>query len=262
MEHSLQPEVSAAEFGIVLLLVTAIVIYVNAANQSGKKHKNWPIYRIFLWALGISTIGVSVVGPLAKLAHGNFAAHMLVHLLIGMLAPLLLVLASPMTLLLRSLSVPAARKVTRILKSRPFYMVSHPVTAAILNIGGLFVLYLTDLFILMHEQVFVYGLVHFHLLAAGYLFTASIIYMEPVAHKVSFLKRSVVLVAALAGHGILAKLIYANPPQMVLKSQAEAGGMLMYYGGDAIEAVLIIIFCYQWFIAARPRLTGQRSELK
>ena len=111
----------------------------------------------------------------------------------------------------------------------------------------------------MHEHILLYGLVHFHLLAAGYLFTASIIYMDPVAHKASFPLRAVVLVAALAAHGILSKLIYASPPQIVPKSQAEAGGMLMYYGGDAIDAVLITIFCYQWFVSARPRLTAQKN---
>jgi len=256
MEHGVQSEISAAEFGIALLLLTAIFIYIHAAIRSRNKFKIWPSFRIVFWVLGIFSVGISLAGPLADWAHHNFIAHMSTHLIIGMLAPLLLVLASPMTLLLRSLSVASARKVTRFLKSWPMYLLSHPLTAATLNIGGLFLLYRTDLFFLMHDHILLYGLVHFHLLAAGYLFTASIIYMDPVAHKASFPLRAVVLVAALAAHGILSKLIYASPPQTVPKSEAEAGGMLMYYGGDAIDAVLITIFCYQWFVFARPRLTA------
>jgi putative membrane protein len=29
--------------------------------------------------------------------------------------------------------------------------------------------------------------------------------------------------------------------------------MLMYYGGDLIDAALITVFCWQWFTASRPR---------
>ncbi|MDN7227686.1 cytochrome c oxidase assembly protein [Planococcus sp. N064] len=259
MERGIQPEISAAAFGVALLLLTVIVVYLHAAIQSRNKFKRWPAYRSVFWISGVFSIAVSLVGPLANQAHHNFIAHMSTHLLIGMLSPLLLVLASPMTLLFRSLSVASARKVTRFLKSRPVYLLSHPFTAATLNIGGLFLLYRTDLFFLMHKHILLYGLVHFHLLAAGYLFTASIIYIDPVAHKASFQLRAVVLVSALAAHGILSKLIYASPPQTVPKSEAEMGGMLMYYGGDAIDAVLITIFCYQWFVFARPRLTVQKN---
>jgi len=38
--------------------------------------------------------------------------------------------------------------------------------------------------------------------------------------------------------------------------------MLMYYGGDAVDAVLIAIFCYQWFISARPRFSAQEGGFK
>ncbi|GAB6990096.1 hypothetical protein JCM16418A_21460 [Paenibacillus pini] len=59
---------------------------------------------------------------------------------------------------------------------------------------------------------------------------------------------------ASAGHGILSKYIYTHAPTHVLKSEAESGGMLMYYGGDAIELILITLFCYQWYRASRPRI--------
>ncbi|WP_277344878.1 hypothetical protein [Paenibacillus thiaminolyticus] len=30
--------------------------------------------------------------------------------------------------------------------------------------------------------------------------------------------------------------------------------MLMYYGGDAIEIMLVSLFCWQWFKAERSRM--------
>jgi len=76
---------------------------------------------------------------------------------------------------------------------------------------------------------------------------------DPMPHQVSFLYRAIVLIIALAGHDILSKYIYANPPVGIPLEDAKVGGMIMYYGGDAIDMVIIYILCLQWFKAARPR---------
>jgi putative membrane protein len=198
-------------------------------------------------------IAGALLGPLGELAHSNFTAHMAGHLLLGMLAPLLLLYAKPVTLLLRALSVCKARRLSRLLKSRLLQLVSHPVPAAILNIGGLYVFYLTGLFEAMHGSEWLYALVHLHVFLAGYLFTMSIIYVDVTPHRYGFILRSAVLILALATHKILAKLIYATPPTGVGKKDGEAGALLMYYGGDAVDLALIIILCYQWYRSAAPR---------
>ena len=123
----------------------------------------------------------------------------------------------------------------------------------ILNIGGLYVLYLTSLFEWMHQSTIVYFIVHLHVFLAGYLFTASIVYIDLTAHRLSYLFRSIILIISLAAHKILSKIIYADPPAGVPREQGEAGGQVMYYGGDFVELVLIIILCSQWYKATAPR---------
>jgi putative membrane protein len=54
-----------------------------------------------------------------------------------------------------------------------------------------------------------------------------------------------VLLAALAGHGVLAKYLYAYPPRGFPAGEAETGAYLMYYGGALVEAALITVFCGQ-----------------
>ena len=61
----------------------------------------------------------------------NFSAHMIGHLLLGMLAPLFIAIAAPMTLILRTLPVPVARKVSHVLRSWPLQILHHPITASI-----------------------------------------------------------------------------------------------------------------------------------
>jgi putative membrane protein len=55
------------------------------------------------------------------------------HLLLGMYAPLALVLGAALTLLLGSIPVAARRPVGRVLGSRVLHGLGHPVSAALLT---------------------------------------------------------------------------------------------------------------------------------
>ncbi|MCP3774084.1 cytochrome c oxidase assembly protein [Paenibacillus sp. MZ04-78.2] len=242
------------ELGLAMLVIVALVLYVYAAVVSGRRSKPWPFYRYVCWFIGVGSVAAALIGPLAHQSLMDFTAHMAGHLLLGMLAPLLLAFAAPMTLLLKALPVTRSRKLSHVLKSWPLTILTNPLTTAFLNIGGLWILYATDLFRLMHQSLIIHLLMHVHVFLAGYLSTASMIYVDPAPHRKSFLYRAAVLVLALAGHGMLSKYIYGHPPAGVSGIQAEQGGKLMYYGGDAIDVVLIFIFCLQWFKAARPRM--------
>lgn len=233
--------------------IIGLFLYFLAIFFSRKKERSWPVHRTIFWISGVFFAVVAVAGPVANRAHNDFTFHMAGHLLLGMLAPLLMALAAPMTLLLRALSVTSARSVTRLLRSKPIRILSDPITASVLNIGGLWVLYTTPIFHAMHDNILLYLVVHFHVFLAGYLFTISIVYIDPIAHRTSYVYRSIVLVLALAGHGILAKYLYAHPLDGVPASQAETGGMLMYYGGDAVDLILLIILFFHWYKSTSPK---------
>lgn len=237
-----------------LPFILALVMYLLAVLVTNRQYKSWPIYRTVCWVFGVILAIFAVAGPLANRGYSDFTAHMFGHLLLGMLAPLLMALAAPMTLVLRTLSVPFARRLSKVLRSWPSRMFTHPIVATFLNIGGLWLLYTTSLYSLMHKSILLHLVVHFHVFLAGYLFTVSMIYIDPIPHRIPFLNRAIVLVAGIAGHGILSKYIYAHPPEGVLLKQAEIGGMLMYYGGDVIDIVLIFILCLHWFKATRPQV--------
>lgn len=248
-------------FGVILItgLVFMLFIYLYAAIFLNSPNKKWPVYRYFTWILGILCIAVSLVGPLAKFSHINFIAHMFSHLLLGMLAPLLITLSFPMTLLLRTLKVQHARLISRILKSDIVGFVSNPIIASLLNIGGLWILYTTNLFNVMHHHILIHIIVHLHIFLAGYLFTISMIYLDPTPHRYSFFYRATCTVVALAGHDILSKYIFIHPPTNVPIEQAQAGGKLMYYGGDLIDLLLIFMICLQWYKSTNQKILLLKS---
>ncbi|WP_204666982.1 cytochrome c oxidase assembly protein [Gracilibacillus alcaliphilus] len=256
-EHSIQHIV---ELLLSIPFILVLIIYLVSVLISSYRGRSWSLYRSVFWMIGVCCCIVAVAGPLADLAHTDFTVHMVAHLLLGMLGPLLMVLGAPMTLLLRTLSVRQARKLTRILRSKALGVISNPIITSILNVGGLWILYTTNLYAMMHENIFLHVVVHLHVFLAGYFFTVSLIYIDPVPHRTSYFFRAIVLGLALAGHGILSKYIYAYPPNGVPESQARNGGMLMYYGGDMIDLVLIIILCFQWFKATKPRVIISQSS--
>ncbi|MBT2582161.1 cytochrome c oxidase assembly protein [Planococcus sp. ISL-109] len=235
-----------------LALAWALIFYPMLAIWTNERFKKWPVRRYLFWFAGVTAAGAALVGPLSEQAHTSFSAHMIGHLLLGMLAPLLLLYGKPMTLLLRSLPRDLARLLSRILNSRYIHFISHPVVASLLSIGGLYILYRTDIFIWMHQSTIVYAIVHIHFLVAGYLFMMSILYADLTPHRYSFRFRAIVLILALAGHKILAKSLYAMPPAGITTTDGEMGAMIMYYGGNLIDLAIILLFCYSWYKATAP----------
>jgi putative membrane protein len=246
-QNHIHPVNLLAQLVLLLPFMIAIGTYLFAVVLLSRRQKSWPLYRVISWTIGSLTAMCSVSGPLAKLIHLNFAAHMVGHLLLGMLSPLCMVLGAPVKLLMKSLAVIHARNLSKLLRRKIFKIWREPIVTSILNVGGLWILYCTDLFQYMQENLFVYILVHLHVFLAGYLFTASFIYSDPVPHRASFVYRSVVIVLALGCHSILSKYIYTHPPPGVPDGQAQLGSMIMYYGGDAIEVLMLFIFCFDWY---------------
>ena len=243
-------------------LILAAFLYSGGVVSSRRRGRDWPIPRTAAWLGGLGIAGAALLGPLAVAAHDSFSAHMLSHLLVGMVAPLALVAGAPVTLALRSLDPRQARLLARALRIAPVRVVFTPVVAGVINVGSLWLLYTTPLVDLMFSSPLLHVLVNVHFLLAGYLFTASLIGLDPNPHRASFPVRAAVLVAALAGHGILAKYLYAHPPDGVALTEAQSGSMLMFYGGDVADAVLIGILCLQWYRAAGKELARYSEPVR
>ena len=245
--HSHESSAVSAEIYLATLFALALLAYAIGVGLQRHRGRPWPWWRSALWVAGIAAAASGFVGPLAAASHGDFVAHTWAHLLVGMVAPVLLVLAAPVTLALRSLALVPARRVSRMLRSIPARILTTPAVAAALNVGGLWVLYTTPLFEAMQRSAWVHLFVMTHLLLAGYLFTVSLIPVDPAPHRAGYPMRAAVLVLALAAHGILTKVIYADPPAGVPAADAEAGAMLMFTAGDLVDAVIVAVLCARWY---------------
>jgi len=245
---------------IELLPVAAIVVlaagYLTLAVQRSREPRGWGGWRTAGFLSGCAALLIGVLPQLSILPSGSFPAHMYQHLLIGMYAPLGLVLGAPVTLALRSLPRRNGRLLGRVLRSRPLHLLANPVTALVLTLGGLVALYFTPLYAATAGDPVLHGLVHMHFLVAGCLFAWVIAGPDPAPQRPGVPARLVILGIAIAGHAVIAQLIYAGAFVQLDVPAAElrVGGELMYYGGDIAELLLALALVTTWH--PRRRASG------
>ncbi|MEU4693870.1 cytochrome c oxidase assembly protein [Actinoplanes sp. NPDC023714] len=232
---------------LALLVMAAAIGYELLAARV----PDWPPRRTLFFLAGAALL---VAGLTLEAA--GFRAHMLQHLLIGMLAPLGLVLGAPVTLLLRTSPRPVARLIGRALRHRAVHLVANPVTALALNLGGLAVLHVTPLYAATTRDPALATLVHVHFVLSGYLFAWVVAGPDPAPRRPSVPARLVVLGVAVAFHSIFSQLLYAGVIDVPAAAEERRGGAeLMYYGGDIAELLLAAALVSGW----RPRRQGVKT---
>lgn len=251
-QHMHQHDGGAWETLLPLVALTAVAAaYLILKGRRRREPRGWSPWRTSAFLTGLALLAVALVPQLSPLPAGTFHEHMYQHLLIGMYAPIGLVLGAPITLILRSVSAPTGRAIGRLLRSRIAHLVANPITALALNLGGLIILYFTPLYDATTASPALHHLVHLHFLAAGYLFAWVIAGPDPAPHRPSVPARLVVLGVAILGHAVLSQLLYAGALVRVSVPAGElrAGGDLMYFGGDIAELLLALALVTMW----RPR---------
>lgn len=240
----------------VLPFAAAVIAYLVSVASENRRDREWPLHRVMCWVGGCMIALIGMLGPLSDDGFTGFTGHMTAHVMVGMVAPLLLVLGAPVTLALRTLDIRPARRISRVLRSRPARILALPAVAAALNVGSMALLYLTPLRELVDVPFFHLVLMG-HFLLLGTLFTASVVAVDPNPHRASIRNRLIVLVLALAAHGVVSKLIYAQPLAGVPRADSELGAQVMFYAGDVVDLALIVLVLAEWYRVSGRRLARQ-----
>lgn len=235
-----------------ILLVALYLVAGRAAVLRGRT--TWPARRTIAWSVGAAA-GLAVsVGPIARAGAESFPVHMAVHLVLGMLVPLLFVLGAPVTLFLRAVPASVGRRYTRLVASAPVRVLAHPLVALALTTVPMVLVYGGGRALdLLHHPV-LGPVLHVHFVAAGFLFAYAVIGTDPNPHRASERMRGSVIVVGIAVHGVLAKHLIAVGQQGVPAIEVEQAAQLMYYGGDAVHVLLLGVFCARIY-----RRTGRRT---
>ncbi|GGY22392.1 cytochrome c oxidase assembly protein [Streptomyces djakartensis] len=249
---------------LALLLCAGTYLYLAQRARLRNPVRGWSRRRTAGFLTGLALLATALLPPVAPFAHADFRGHMLQHLLIGMYAPLALVLGAPVTLLLRTLPTAHARRLTAVVHSRPVRLVANPAVALVLSTGGLAVLYFTPLYNAATAHPAGHWLLHLHFLLSGCLFAYVIAGVDPAPARPGVRARLVWLGVAIAAHAVISQLMYGGfwVDVHAPVPEVQGGAEIMYYGGDIAELLLAAALVTTWRPQARTRPSPDGSPAR
>jgi len=252
---------------IIGFLILAVALYIKGVVVLTRRGDKWPVGRTVSFALGISAIDFATSGGLGVYAHFAFSWHMVAHMVLGMIAPIGIVLGAPITLALRTL--PQSRDgiergvrglLLTALHSRYSRIITNPVVALAIFDGSLFALYFTNLFggLMQSHPGHLFMSVHFIL--AGILFFHVIVGVDPNPRKVPHLVRIVILFAAMSIHAFFSVALMSTttlidggyfeslqrPWSLDLLADQRAGGAIGWAMGEIPILIALVATFIQW----------------
>ncbi|KRD46968.1 copper resistance protein CopD [Oerskovia sp. Root918] len=186
--------------------VAALVVYLRWVRRLARRGDKWPVGRTISWCIGIVILFWVTNGGPAMYGHVLFSAHMVQHMVLAMVVPIFLVLAAPVTLLVRA--VPVRKDGSRgprewvlaLVTSKWGQFFANPVVAAVNFAGSMIVFYYTPAFELALTTYVGHLAMLLHFTLAGYLFANALIGIDPGPHRPGWPQRLLLLFATMAFH--------------------------------------------------------------
>jgi len=259
---------------IQLPLLRAALGWLWAVRRVNERHPNdrVPVSRSITFLLGLLVIELALQSPIERYDGTLFSVHMVQHVMLTLLAPPLIALGGPITLLLRVARPNVRRRfLLPVLHSRVVRIVSHPIVAWILFAGVMWGTHFSPIFEHSLEDDAVHKLEHAAYLTAGLLFWWPAVGLDPSPWRIPHPLRVLYVFLQMPQNTFLALAIFSAPeplyPHYValqrawgptpLADQQVAGG-LMWVIGDLTFLVAILGVVLAW-MRADERLGARRD---
>ncbi|MFG2362016.1 cytochrome c oxidase assembly protein [Streptomyces mirabilis] len=263
-------EWSADPFFLIACL-TGLGLYGWGVVRLARRGDKWSVGRTIAFVLGVLTVMLVMCTKLNDYGMVMFSVHMVQHMVISMLSPILILLGAPITLALRALPVAATRGnkgprelLLMFLHSRYMRIITHPAFTIPLFIASLYALYFSPIFDFLMGSKTGHIAMMCHFLAVGLVFFWPIMGVDPGPHRPGYLMRMLELFAGMPFHAFFGIALmmasepmvetYKNPPAPLgidaLSDQSAAGGIAWAF--SEIPSVLVLIaLLFQWYASEK-----------
>ncbi|CAN5362662.1 cytochrome c oxidase assembly protein [soil metagenome] len=250
----------------ILACAFGIVFYVWGVLRLRARGDSWPWYRTALWIAGMLLLFYITNGGVNAYQRYLFSAHMLAHMTLGMMVPVLLVPGAPVTLALRAIrkrtdgSRGVREWIMLLVHSRPFEIISGPPVAAPLFAVSLWVFYYTPLFSWATTNHVGHQWMVVHFLLTGYLFVSLLIGVDPAPNRPSYPVRFLILLATMAFHAFFGLALMTGTGLLLADwygamgwdtgisaiDDQRAGGGIAWSVGEIPTVTLAIVVAIMW----------------
>jgi putative copper resistance protein D len=274
---SLARLVTEARPDLFFLLLAGVlgVLYARGLLALRRRGDPWPLGRTLAFGVGLAVLTLATNSGLSPYGRVLFSAHMVQHMLLGMVVPLCLVLGAPLTLALRALPARGSREVLLAAVHSPLArLLANPLVALAIFVVSLYATYFTGLYELGMRTHVGHVLMHLHFIAAGYIFYSMIIGTDPAPSRPPHVFRIIVLFAAMVFHAFFGIAVMGSNTLLAagwfdelarswgpspLADQGLAGSIAWSFGEVPTLGVLGALFV-QWMRAdEREARRGDRT---
>lgn len=244
----------------------AIFFYLAGVRRLRRRGDHWPVARTISWVAGMVALFYITNGGINAYEKYLFSVHMLAHMVLTMMVPVLLVPGAPVTLAARAIrkrkdGSRGTREWILWAVHTPFAnLITRPIVAAVLFAGSLWVFYFTPILRwamadhLGHEWMIA------HFVITGYLFVQSLIGIDPVKHRLSYPLRLALLLGTMAFHAFFGLAIMTGTGLLAADwfgamgrtwgadplADQKVGGGIAWSVGEIPTLALALVVAIQW----------------
>ena len=244
----------------------AAALYCFGYARLRQRGDAWPIGRLISWLLGIGLVIWCTNAGISVYSQVSVGLHMLQHMTLTMLAPVLLVMGAPATLALRTLRPsPTHQRGPRewlvwFLQSPISRLLTNPFYVFFIYVIGLYGLYFTPAFGWLMGSHIGHIMMQLHFVLAGYLFYWVLIGIDPRPRPMPYWSRMLMLLLALAVHGFFAVALMMGTQPLAVEwygivrpdwvtdplQDTLFGGQIAWGISEIPALIVLIVIAVQW----------------
>src|SRR5437588_4448737 len=241
--------------------VIAAGLYLGGVPRVRRRHpaRPLPLHRTALFLGALAVVVIATESGIGSYDDVLFWDHMVQHLLLLMVAPPLLVVGQPATLLLHASRNPVHTWGKKLLRSRVVTWITGPPFGVALYTATVVGTHLTGFMNVVQTSGAVHDAEHALYLIAGYLYFLPLIGREPIRWRVSYPTRIFLLFVSMpvdAFTGLVLGSEGRNPfPGLAEQrpgwapsplTDVHIGGAVMWVGGAGIMFGLVMAVFFAW----------------
>lgn len=251
------------EPGVLVVCAAAAALYGWGVRRSAQ---HWPRMRSISFMAGLLVLITALLSGVDRYSDELLSVHVVQHLLLILLAPVLLLWGAPMRLALSASPPTARRAIGELLRQRWVRLVTRPACGFTLFTIVVLVTHLTGFYEAALRDQTLHALEHAAYFWSGMLFLLPLLAADPIPHPPRAIARFFWLMGAMVVMFIPAALFmldeqvrypfYLAPARALHRSalaDQHAAGMLMLLGGGIAMAALAIFVTMEAMILEERR---------
>jgi cytochrome c oxidase assembly factor CtaG len=257
---------------VTVSVIALAALYIWGVVRVARRHPSrpWPLCRTGVFLAGLTVVVVALQSGIGRYDDVLFWDHMVQHLLLIMVAPPLMIIGQPITLLLHASRNPLHTWAKRIIRSPVASFLTWPVFGFAAYAATIVVLHLTAVATLIAQNRVAHDGEHVVFLVVGYLFFLPIIGSEPIRWRLSYPAKLILLFLIMPVDTFTGLILgYGNrgtpglptgpraPWAESVTADLHAGGAVMWVAGDALMFALMLVVFLLWSTDSRAASRSQ-----